>query len=117
MSAARLAKLEELLRLDAGFLPMPAKIGSGEHAVTPREWLETFRNDRRQAPTSIAALFDRPSDEVTLHEVAVTLLGRLPENREASEPWRARAGITESSPAASFVPASCSLSESPNYRK
>lgn len=96
MSAARIAKLEELLRLDAGFLPMPAKIGSGEHAITPREWLETFRNDRRQAPASIAALFDRPSEEVTLREVAVTLLGRLPENREASEPWRARAGITES---------------------
>lgn len=77
MSAARIAKLEELLRLDAGFLPMPAKIG----AVSLRAWLETFRNDRRQAPASVVALFDRPSEEATLHEVALTLLGRLAETR------------------------------------
>ncbi|MET4603283.1 hypothetical protein ABIB90_002761 [Bradyrhizobium sp. JR4.1] len=73
MSAARIAKLEELLRLDAGFLPMPAKIG----AVPLRDWLETFRNDRRQAPATIAALLDRPSEGASLHQVAVTLLGRL----------------------------------------
>ena len=75
MSAARIAKLEELLRLDAGFLPMPAKVG----AVPLRAWLETFRDDRRQAPANIAALLDRPSEGATLHEVAVTLLGRLTE--------------------------------------
>ncbi|MDA9523039.1 hypothetical protein XI06_22855 [Bradyrhizobium sp. CCBAU 11434] len=76
MSPAQIAKLDQVIRLHVGFLPLPQKVGN----LPLLEWLRSLLNDRRPAPASLAALaalINCEPEGLTIHAIAATLIGRL----------------------------------------
>ncbi|MDX3966028.1 MAG: hypothetical protein QHD01_05445 [Bradyrhizobium sp.] len=76
MNPAEIAKLDQLIRLYVGFLPLPEKVGN----MPLLEWLGSFLNDRRPAPASLAALaglINCEPEGLTIHAIAATLIGRV----------------------------------------